>query len=70
MGARPWLAAVKQSEQFADGSGVAQLMGGAGGQRPGPAEELVADPERVRASERGTGAVACGTCRAEWHIPG
>ncbi len=49
----PGLVAAEQGERLAGDGDVTQVMGG--GRRPGPAQELVADPDGVRASERGAG---------------
>jgi hypothetical protein len=47
----PGLAGVEEGEQFAGGGGVAQVEGGAGGQRPRPAQVFVADPKGARMSQ-------------------
>jgi hypothetical protein len=46
------LAGVEQSEQLTGGGGVAQVMGGARSQRPGPARVLVGHPESAGVSQR------------------
>jgi hypothetical protein len=56
----PGLAGIEQGEQLADGDSIAQLMGGAGGQRPRPAGRITADPESVGVSEYATGVAQCG----------
>src|SRR5262249_40099821 len=45
-------AAVEEDEQFGGGSGVGQVVGGAGGQRPGPPQVLVADATAPAAGAR------------------
>src|SRR5580693_10667204 len=44
-GQLPGWVAVQQGQQLAGGGGVGQVVRGAGGQRPGPPQVLVADPE-------------------------
>jgi len=50
----------EQGEQLAGGGGVAQLMGGAGGQRPRPAHTVVADPKGADVGESGPGVAQRG----------
>ena len=52
----PGLVVVEQDEQLADGVGIAQVVGGAGGQRPCPAQGFVPESEGVGLGEGGTGA--------------
>ena len=56
----PGLVVIEQGEQLTDGGGVAEIVGGAGGQRPGPAQEFVADPEGVGMGEDGPGVTERG----------
>ena len=51
---------VEQGEQLAGGGGVAQLVGGAGGQRPRPAQAFVAYPEGVGVGEDAAGVAQRG----------
>ena len=56
---------VEQGEQLACG-GITQVVGGAGGQRPRPAEELVADAEGSCVREGGAGVAQ----RVQWLAAG
>src|SRR5262249_7041893 len=48
-------AGVQQAEQVAGGGGVGEVPGGAGGQRPGPPQVFVADPQGVGVVQGGAG---------------
>jgi hypothetical protein len=54
-GEMPGLVGVEQGQQVGDRAGVAQFERGADGQRPRPAQVLVADPQDACASERRPG---------------
>jgi hypothetical protein len=46
---------VEQGDELAGGVGVIEFIGGAGGQRPGPPQIVVSDPEDADVIERGAG---------------
>jgi len=51
----PGLVAVEHGEQLGGGSGIGQVVGGAGGQWPRPPQELVADPHGAGVVQGGAG---------------